>query len=583
MSPTVLILTWSFFTRAASFEVQNITQGVLFDNFANLTITSDEWTTVLHFNITKIETAQKQLVQEINQIQSIINLAIHQNVNASEFNTFQKTLESEMSLLDKRMSTFKNLIPKSPLRMRRALELVGDAWKTLFGTMNADDSRKINEQLKTLKIQSQGVFKDENKQLIIIKDMEKSLEETTNHVLKTAEEINTVKTEINKIMTANTVTVNNELQTLFLKSDITKNIEVLCFQISQFHENLDQLINGMLDSLHGNLSPFLVPTTSFKTVLKQIQASLKGQMKMIWPVRDEFLGKYYKTAKVTARQTESDLLIGITLPITTVNATVKLVKIINYKVFWPKIQHYVTWDMHEYMIIDETKNVSYIPNENDVRECLQNQWHICAIPISWSTLNNPTCESTMYFKHSGEFCQRRISDKKEDTAQKTSKGWLISQKEITFMSITCADQLPVHFLAASNILLSNVKNCAIVTKSLTILPHTKMTSSKLEELESIKIPNLTNIVGQHEDLKMINLTQKPDLLQHIQTTIQQEKSITFEKLETHVQNYDAETPIIDTPSFIHGGLTLNSIATIALIIAVVVLCTNNRNVIRLSN
>ena len=96
-----------------------------------------------------------------------------------------------------------------------------------------------------------------------------------------ATNINKMQADVQKVVNGNTIKVNKELSTLTTKLEIQKKLNVFCFQLSIFRENLDSLIHGIIDSLHNNLSPYLVPKSSFMRILTEITISLEPILKMI--------------------------------------------------------------------------------------------------------------------------------------------------------------------------------------------------------------------------------------------------------------------------------------------------------------
>lgn len=541
-------------------EIKNLTQGVLFDNIANITATNAKWTVTLRFDLQKIQNSHEKLAKEVEKIQANI-VAVENATNCTDYAEIRSNIQEEMEVLKENLASFINIIPAEPSRMKRALEFMGDAIKFFFGNLNAEDGRTLHSDINKIQLKNEQFYHDEERRLTLIKEVEKSL---GNNFIQTAAELNRLNVDLSTVINSNAKLASKELESLKKKSHLTNRLQLLCFQLSQIHTNLNDLTHGIMDSMHGTLSPFLIPSTSFLRILNQINSTLKLNSKMLWPVSVSNLAKYYKIASVAAMQQNNHLMLNISIPIITGYSDIEINKIIGYPIYWPNIQNYIEWNLKPYIAINRHAQTFYLPTEIEISGCLGNAWHVCPLNIAWRTHSISTCETNLYFRNSSDLCMRKINKNAEDMAIKTTTGWVLTVPKQGVIAVACKNQELKHIRIRGTVLISEADECTIMTESVKIYPeeHTKIKLAG--NLRTVKIPEITDIIPSHEQFRTLNFTAKPELASHLNQLLTKEKSVPLEEFMAEINSFE-NSPIMGTNTLIQGGLSISSVITISAI------------------
>ena len=148
--------------------------GIYFERIRHLQQTKATWKLAIRIDVTALNIRHQQLQRYLNHTEELCNYAV-----GDIKNTCQITLRITNRENDRMTHALEQLqiIYKSPISKRGLIDAIGQISKTLFGTMDAEDAKIINEQLQILNNQQQTLQHAAKNQLKIINS-------TINHMEK---------------------------------------------------------------------------------------------------------------------------------------------------------------------------------------------------------------------------------------------------------------------------------------------------------------------------------------------------------------------------------------------------------------
>lgn len=546
----------------------------MFDQVANVTSIDKKWHISLVFNLTTLSQKLVALQTEITEINKVLDEAISKNVSSDIYSSYKQEIADEMNILEQRMTTFYNLTPK--IRGKRAVEFIGDVWKALFGNLNAEDGRGMRENIAELHIQNEQIRALSGSQVLVVTKMETAIENTTKVVLALANEVNKIQYDMSQTINENLGTIQKQLKILFFSHDLETKLATFTFYLNQFHNQIDNLIKSIHESLHENLSPFIVSPKTLTVLLTKISETLEPHQSMIWPIIQENLSKYYKIAMVSASRNDAELNFTIQIPTTTKSNKFKLFKIFTYPVYWEKIQHYVCWETEPYFLVNENYKLHTSLSKDQADKCLRSFDHICELNTAFYYENNPTCELELFSSNKTDICSRKIVSDKKPQVIKAENGWIIIRKGTYTLAANCQNHHNQIWEVKENVLITNATNCEIKSSSFVMPSITHNYLMHHEQIMNIRVPNIHTIIQPDEEIKMLNLTENPEILKKIKETLKQQKEIPIEKLkETVIEMQNAQGVTFE--DYFKGGISVTTLVMVVAIIYVITEILRQRN------
>ncbi|KAL6433643.1 hypothetical protein ACFW04_006623 [Cataglyphis niger] len=311
--------------------------GLYFEKIGELYFIKKTWKLVIKLDLTTLNKRYEQISNYLKETEKMWDTMRLQNHYHRDACSTLDIIAKKKARYLKNIMTQIQTIYKSSTNLRRGLiNGIGSIAKSLFGTMDANDEKRINEQLDLL----------ENRQQIIqhvAKNQIKILNNTIAHIEKTEDIINR-----NEKLLQQRVTVYTE------RAEINKHFIIITAVITEFIRDAENIIEYLTYTRKETMHPKLIEIiiTSLKEATQQLQQGL------------------YDIIKV------------ITLPVPTHNNNTFIITQINNNI----------------IAVDKEKLTYLRVMENDLKNCIkQNIKYTCenAIPI-YRTNRNAPCEIQLY-------------------------------------------------------------------------------------------------------------------------------------------------------------------------------------------
>ena len=169
-------------TREPAYEVEEFTHqpGIYYEKIGELHPLETKWKIVIQINVTSLTERLGQLENYMQKTKSMCQLLAFAHKETCD-NLYQIT-KGDYEKINKEMEKIKLMYQSPRIEKRGIIDGIGTIAKTLFGTMDANDEKLINEQLTLLQNKQQTVQH-------VTKNQIKILQETIAHIDKTEETI----------------------------------------------------------------------------------------------------------------------------------------------------------------------------------------------------------------------------------------------------------------------------------------------------------------------------------------------------------------------------------------------------------
>lgn len=243
--------------------------GIFFENIGTLHQESS-WKLVARIDITALARRLTQLQGYVTKSRNLCHVIATTNIETClNLNTITETRYKKLNtLISKIISIYK--LPR--LQRRGLIDGIGSISKSLFGTMDANDEKLINEQMTVL----------QNAQLATqhaIKNQIKILQATIAHIDDTEKTIQT-----NENLLANTI---NKLREQLLanekQTDMDEHFIVINAILTDLTRDAEDILEYLMSIKLGKLHPRLIP---IEQIMKNLQeASLQLPEGLYFPFR----------------------------------------------------------------------------------------------------------------------------------------------------------------------------------------------------------------------------------------------------------------------------------------------------------
>jgi len=358
------------------YEIQEFRDnpGMYFEKFGRLHYARETWKLVIKLDHTTLTRRYEQITKYLRQTEAVCK-------TTQACARIEAITRKEMKYLKSIMTQIQTIY-RSPTNKRRGLvDGIGSIAKSLFGTMDANDEKLINEQIKLL----------QNKQL------------TLQHAAQN--QITILNATIAHIENIETIIDRNEklLQRQMIKyldqEEINEHCIVLIAVITDLIRDAENVIEYLTYIQKGSMHPKLMPINEIIAQLKEATQQLLQGLYFPFKVHAEDWLAIERYTEITAFCDKTNIYTILNFPLIA-QPTYDLVNVIALPIHDHDNVFTATEINNNLIAIDRDKLTYLKLTQNDLDNCVKdNSQYICthSMPIYRGNSNAP-CEAAVLSK-----------------------------------------------------------------------------------------------------------------------------------------------------------------------------------------
>jgi hypothetical protein len=401
--------------------------GIYYEKIGQLQQTKATWKMAIRIDVTALNIRHQQLQENLARIEEICNHAIKSIKNTCQI-TLQ-TIRRENSKMTRNLGQLQTIY-RSPLSKRGLIDAVGQISKTLFGTMDAEDAKIINEQIQLLNNQQQTLQHATKNQLKIINA-------TIGHIEKLEKTIS-----YNENLMAN-VTRKLEEQLMY-REGIDEQLLILNAILNDLTTDINDITDYLTHANHNILLTRVLPIEKIIVELREATAHIDRGLNFPFKIQAENWNSIQKYLNVNAYYDNSNIYTILVFPLIAY-PTYEVIKITPVPIHNDHNVFTLLEPSHTLLGINRENHNYIILKESDLNECTRdNTKFTCAqnLPVYFITANAPT-EIQLFIKTSRYIENRKqrhiISNVTLWIAVSEPQTWLFSTPKTTDIIIQCKE------------------------------------------------------------------------------------------------------------------------------------------------
>ncbi|XP_037959252.1 uncharacterized protein LOC119688653 [Teleopsis dalmanni] len=460
-----------------------------------------EWKMVVYYELAPVETQYNTFVNGIFTLDKLCIKLQQGSACHTLVGTFEHTRDDilqEKILLNNRRDK------------RGAINLVGNVAKTLFGVLDSNYAENMAQTINQLK--------EDNNHLARLLQNQTSIIDSTLNILKRDEvtvnnQLGQLQDQISQVLNR----IDNETEQI----KITQIFLSIAIQLTLMDANLQriqaEIINVLIDSHHGKISPLLLSPQQLKNEIKHIRSHIPLSRR--FPVNQDDLVQLYRIMEISGAVTKEQIIVVIKVPLID-SYDMELFRILHIPTVINNTNLTIKSDVSFTAV--NTFRVQYIPlRENELDNCQipNKEVYICSrkhIKLG-RYAETHTCEIELFNNRTATSCRlTQLSNKMVWTKMEQTNQWIYATVNRTEISSVCGTQLNQVTIEGSGILTLRPE-CTIRNNLVTIQGHYSLSSVvhssflHVEQLASITTPNeiktIINKADDHLDTQLKELSK----------------------------------------------------------------------------
>lgn len=392
-------------------------------------------------------------------------------------------------------------IYKAPSNIRRGLiNGIGSVAKSLFGTMDADDEKRINEQLQIMG----------NKQ------------QTLNHVMQNQIKIiNATIGHIDKVETIierNRKLLEKRVSEYINREEIRELFTINNAVIAELIRDAGNIIEYLTYVRQGTMHPKLMPVDDIMEHLKDATQQLPQGSYFPFRVNKEEWLTIEELATIRAYYFKEQIYTILYIPLIA-PPIYDVINVMELPVLTADNVFTSTRVEHKIIAVDKEKSSYILTTEKDLQQCIWvNLQYICKhnVPIYRMEPNAP-CEVQMYvqqhqYHHDCKLRHTAITHTKWIALQQPY-AWLYATAGEQPVNIQCGERFEDRITIQNTGKITLGKNCKLITADTTIQTRETIYETDIETYlpaVSMLLPNYT--VTPHQDATEDETQQRAELI-----------------------------------------------------------------------
>lgn len=406
--------------------------GLYFDKLLDLKFTNDKWNVINFLDISHIQPHLDKVEALLNRLETYCKSHSSSKVQQDCFNAFISLRNQHANNL-KKFSSISYLISHSKSnRVKRGLfDAGGNLLKTFFGTLDSDDSVKFTDAIN--QVQS-----DEKVLTKLMKDNIHIVKTTITNFNTTISKINYNEKLLNnnfKILNETLNYLTNSNDKLEFKAKLNSLLNEIESVVLSLSFDIDDINNIILFSKANILHPTVLSPYQLFSELEQNKHLLPKHCELPLSLTINNIHDLIDISNILSFYYANKLVMVLKIPLVipqiydlyrtvSIPAAYDISKPDTFVLVAPNKQYLaITNDRMFYSLIESVEKCKVISN----------QCYVCELTSVFSTIANPTCETTLMTEvvHKlPSLCQVRLVQGHIDVFQKlTNSRWIFVQSE----------------------------------------------------------------------------------------------------------------------------------------------------------
>lgn len=481
--------------------------GIYFEKTSDVHFNEQHWTIISFLNLSFVY--DRQIL--IDNVQTKLEKLCSNHIEINCQNTFY-LLKDRIINLKNSYTNYLYLIGKFFRVKRGWFNIVGSGLKTLFGTLDQEDSNYYDSAITELQEKQTDTLRIMQDQLSILSTTYKDFNLTITNMNRIEKEINDVIDKINRFKYTVETEINKNINNEY-NSELIMYLNVL---ITEAEIDINKIIDIILFAKTGQIHPGIISPEQFVKELIYTKAHLPKDLVFPIPLKIENVHLILRICQVVSYVDNNNLVFVIKVPITT-NEKFELFNMIPIP--QTNILNIVIIKLtKKFLLISETKTKFVLID--DLSECKDIGYEKICRPI---TMKNPynfiTCETELFLQNRlSPECDNRVLNSNIEIFHKLSKlnSWLYLLTHETTLTIDCGKVENIKLSKTGIVTIFN-KNCRAFTYNYMLIPdlelkmnyENRMSNINLKEENCCVDENLKYSIAlsplENIDLKFVNL------------------------------------------------------------------------------
>ncbi|XP_011860338.1 PREDICTED: uncharacterized protein LOC105557648 [Vollenhovia emeryi] len=272
---------------APPYEITTFAQqpGIYFEKVGRMHPVEATWKLVIKTDLTPFTTRLGQIKRCVERTETTCEILLAHSSTCKNLHAIISKGEKRLQQLTDRLKT----VYKTPNKRRGLIDGIGVIAKTLFGTMDADDDKLINEQLSLLQESDRATKHALQHQLKVINA-------TIGHISNLEQVIEENENTLKNLMEK----VKSTLVTHSRRHDLDEHYTLINAIINDLTRDVTDTLDYITCIKEGKLHPRLIPIETIITNLKNAAINLPQGLYFPFNLRQEEWLDIEKITKITA-------------------------------------------------------------------------------------------------------------------------------------------------------------------------------------------------------------------------------------------------------------------------------------------
>jgi hypothetical protein len=483
--PALLSVT-ALYERGYSVEKYDKSPGIYYESKGVAVLYNVEWRMVVYVNLNKIDNETLMLRQYVHHVQRLCQATIVRNwTGCVHFGSDTRLRLNQLAKTEGLLKEITGQETGHKRKKRGVFNFIGELSKVLFGTMDDDDAKYYNDQIKLFEQNSEDMSTLLREQLSVVRS---SLGAVNNTLTDVEYNENLLKEGINKVTKYVEMLgkeTNEKVNIISMKIEVEEHIVRVNNAIHALQRNLDRLTDSVMNAQKGVIQPQIVsPTTLMEVLIKSVSAFPKDTT-LPFPLSKDSVHFIFRVCELQVYVKDGILGYVVLLP---------LVSRGNFNIY-RLIPIPVPLGRSKFLYIDTGKSFLWIDQARQYYFMTDKDWmDLCRIlhPMKYvCKQNQPLLSSHLQencmvkLLHPGgsvpPSCDKRVIEMPNSMwTQLTNNEWIYFVPNSESVTVLCADQPPVDVIVSGIGKLRLSANCKGYGKSVLLQTHSILDVSDLE-------------------------------------------------------------------------------------------------------
>lgn len=391
------LILWVSSTHTKSYETDSHYKieefqhnpGIYYEKIGRLHYARGTWKLVIRLDIAALNERHGQIVQYLQQTEKICDtMRLQSHYHKEACINLDIIAKKEAKYLRRIMTQIQTIYKPNTNRRRGLIDGIGSIAKSLFGTMDANDEKHINEQINLLENNQQTLQHAARNQI-------KILNATVAHI-----------DELDSIIERNAKLLQKRMTEYTERVEINEHFTTIIAIITDLIRDAENAIEYLTYIRKGAMHPKLMPIDSIITNLKEATQQLPQGLYFPFKVHAEDWLTIEEYATISAYYNKTHIYTILRFPSIS-QPSYEVINVIAFPVPDYNNIFTVTDTKYNMIAVDKEKLTHLRLTKNELKNCINvNQQYTCKdmIPIYRVNSNSP-CEIQMYTQQQHNNCK----------------------------------------------------------------------------------------------------------------------------------------------------------------------------------